>query len=118
MNTHTSTKPLFKVWTRLVKKIDEYEKRISKIEEDICGVRRIIGVSKEFQDWRALTSDVETLKKKHVGKDLFESEVKRLDQRIDALKEVKFWSKRTFLEIILAIWGTIVTLYASGVLRF
>jgi len=54
MNNHTSAKPLFEVLTGLIKKIDEYEKRISKIEEDICGVRRIIGVSKEFQDWRVL----------------------------------------------------------------
>ena len=107
-----------------VKKIDEHEKRIEKIEQDIGGVRKIIGVTKEFQDWRILVSDVNRLKGEHVPKEVFESEIKRLEDkikgtntRIEDLKAIKFWSKRTLLEIALGIWGAIITLYAAGILK-
>jgi hypothetical protein len=105
-------------YIRKVKRIDKHEKRIDKIEKDIGGVRRIMGVSEKFQDWRIMASDLETLKKTHVAKELFQSEIKRLDQRIDSLKEIKFWSKRTLLEISLAIIAAIATLYGAGVIKF
>jgi uncharacterized protein (DUF302 family) len=106
-----------------IKRIDEHEKKLSSIEKDISGMRHLVGVSKEYQDWRILTSDVESLKKRpYVSKELFESEVKRLDQRVDAMKEIKFWSKRTIIDVILAIVATastiIAALFAAGVIHF
>ena len=41
-----------------------------------------------------------------------------LNTRIDDLKAIKFWSKRTVLEIALTIWGAILTLYVAGILKF
>lgn len=63
-----------------IKRIDEHEKKLSSMEKDIGAVRHLVGESKEYQDWRILTSSVEGLKKRpHVSKELFESEIKRLD---------------------------------------
>jgi len=97
-----------------IKRVDEHEKKLLSVEKDIVGVRRLVGVSQEFQDWRTLTSDVEILTKRpHVPKELFESEIKRLDQRIDAFKEIKFWSKRTIVDITLAVIATASTIIAA-----
>ena len=92
-----------------------------------CVVNKSNG--EDFQDLRVYTTDVEYLKKTHVHKEVFLVEIKRLDEkinrglealntRIEDLKAIKFWSKRTLLEIALAVWGAIVTLYATGILTF
>ena len=84
---------------------------------------------KDLQDFRVFITDIEYLKKSHVHKEVFLVEIKRLDEkinrglealntRIEDLKAIKFWSKRTLLEIALAIWGAIITLYATGILKF
>lgn len=104
-------------------KIDKTLKEIRRIDEEINSMRTLMGVSQEYQDWRLLVSDVESFKKTpHVTKVLFESEIKRLDQRIDALKEIKFWSKRTIADIILAVIATASTtiagLLAAGIIHF
>lgn len=104
-----------------MKRIDEHEKKLVSFEKDMTGMRRLVGESKEFQDWRVMVSDVDILKKNHVSKELFESEIKRLDQRIESLREIKFWSKRTALDIVLAVVATvsttIATLLAAGIIK-
>jgi hypothetical protein len=115
--------------TKIDTALQEIAKIDAKVSEEIGGVRKIIGASKEFQDFRVFTTDVEDLKKTHVPKDVFVSEVKRLDEKIDKgleglntriedLKAIKFWSKRTLLEIALAILAALATLYGAGVLKF
>jgi len=106
-----------------INRIEQHEKKIAAMEGEIAGVRKLIGSSREFQDWKVLVDDVATFKKTpHVSKDLFESEIKRLDQRIDSLKEIKFWSKRTILDIALAVLATastvIVGLLGAGIIHF
>jgi hypothetical protein len=106
-----------------MKRLDEHDQKIAVIEGEIEGVRRLIGTTKEYQDWRVLVSDVAEFKKTpHVTKDLFDSEIKRLDQRIDALKEIRFWSKRTIIDIVLASIATastiIAALLAKGIIHF
>lgn len=119
-----------------IKKLEHYEKRLDKIEQEIGGVRTMIGATKEFQDFRVLTTDLEDLKKSHIHKDVVTTEIKRLDEKIDKtlenlktrmealntriedLKAIKFWSKRTLLEIALAILATLTTLYAVGIIKF
>lgn len=119
-----------------LKRLDTYEKKILTIETEIKGVRKMIGTTKEFQDFRVFATDVEELKKSHTHKDIFIAEIKRLDEKIDNtldilktkidalniriedLKAIKFWSKRTLLEIALAILATIATLFATGILEF
>lgn len=101
-----------------VKRLEQHEQRLTEVEQEIGGVRKMIGTTKEYQDFRVFIADLEELKKTHIHKKVFESEIKRVDQRIEDLKAIKFWSKRTVLEIALVIWGTIVTLYASGILKF
>ena len=101
-----------------VKKLEQHELRLKSIEQEIGGVREMIGTTKEYQDFRAFTSDITELKKTHVHKEVFESEIKRLDQRIEDLKAIKFWSKRTLLEIALAIMTVIAVLYGAEVIKF
>jgi hypothetical protein len=105
-----------------VKTLEKHEQRLSQIEQEIGGVRKMIGTTKEYQDFRVLATDVDDLKKSHVHKDVFESEIKRLDQRIDSLREIRFWSKRTIVDIVLAVIATvsttIATLLATGIIKF
>ena len=103
---------------RNIRELEQHEKRLDKIEQEIGGVRKMIGTTKEYQDFRVFTTDIEELKKSHVHKQVFQSEIKRLDQRIEDLKAIKFWSKRTLLEIALAIMAVIATLYGAGVIKF
>jgi hypothetical protein len=115
--------------TKIDAALQEIARIDAKVSDEIGGVRKIIGASKEFQDFRVFTTDVEDLKKTHVPKDVFVSEIKRLDEKIDSglqalntrmddLKAIRFWSKRTLLEIALAILAALATLYAAGVLKF
>ena len=110
------------------KKIDKSLQEIKRIDEEIDKVRQLVGVSQEYQDWRVLVSDVHRLKGEHVPREVFDTEIKRIDEkinkglealntRIEDLKAIKFWSKRTVLEIALAVWGAIVTLYAAGIIK-
>lgn len=100
-----------------VKRFEQYEQKLSLVEQEIGGVRRLIGVSKEFQDWRLLASDVQSIKDNYINKSIFQTEMRRLDQRIDDLKAIRFWSKRTVIDILLAIAASIVTLIAAGIIR-
>ena len=118
------------------KKLEKALQEIGRIDKEIDRVHKIIGASKDFRDLRVFITDVDALKKSHIHKDVFITETKRLDEKIDKtldnlntrieaintriedLKAIKFWFKRTLLEIALAIWGAIVTLYAAGILKF
>jgi len=102
---------------------------IKRLDQEISKVRRLVGATKEIQDWKLLISDVERLKGEHVPREVFDTEVKRIDEKIDKgiealntriedLKAIKFWSKRTLLEIALAILAIIATLYGAGVIKF
>jgi hypothetical protein len=110
------------------KKIDKSLQEIKRIDEEFDKFRQLVGVSQEFQDWRVLVSDVHRLKGEHVPREVFDTEMKRIDEkinkglealntRIEDFKAIKFWSKRTVLEIALAVWGAIVTLYAAGIIK-
>lgn len=61
-------------------------------------------------------------KSHHVPKDVFESEIRRLDQRIDMVKEIKTGSRRMALEIVLAIMAAASTILAAllgaGIIHF
>lgn len=107
----------------------DYEKRFGSIEDEIGGVRRLIGATKEYQDFRVLTSAVDEIKKDHVNKPLFDETIRRVDERIDGLstriddmQAIRFWSKRTILDMILGAVATISTivaaLLAAGILHF
>lgn len=96
-----------------IRTLEVHEQRLSQMEQEIGGVRKMIGTTKEYQDFRVLATDVDDLKKSHVGKDIFESEIKRLDQRIDGLKEIRFWSKKTAVDVILAVIATASTIIAA-----
>lgn len=72
-----------------IKKIERYEQRLDKFEREIGGVRKMIGTTKEFQDFRIFSTDVEELKKSHVHKEVFNSKIKELSTRIDSLSEIR-----------------------------
>lgn len=103
-----------------IKRIDEHDKKLVSVEKDIVGMRRIVGESKDFQEWRVLTPEVQRLKDEHISRKEFESDIKRLDEKIDSvntrikdLREIKFWSKRAVLDIALAIVATVSTAIAA-----
>ena len=100
-----------------VKRFEEYEQKLSLVEQEIGGVRRLIGVTKEFQDWRLLASDVQSIKDDYINKSVFQTEIRRLDQRIEDLKAIRFWSKRTVIDILLAMVALIATLIAADVIH-
>jgi len=125
-------------------RIDTSLEEIKRLDEEVGRMRKLVGATKEYQDWRLLVSDVDRLKGEHVPKPVFDANVERLDEkiekglenlskrveervkavdtRIEDIKAIKFWSKRTLLEIALAIWGAIVTLIVAligvGILKF
>lgn len=105
-----------------LKNYEEQDKKMAVIEEEIDGVRKLVGSSAEYQEWRLLVQDVERIKSSFVARELFDSEVKRIDQQIDNMKEIKFWSKRTILDISLAVLATVSTVLAAllgtGIVHF
>jgi hypothetical protein len=118
-----------KLRRKVMMNIGRLEKRIkemnTKFEDSTNRLRRMIGTSEKYLDWKAFSSDIEHLKETHVTKGEFKSEIKRLGEKIDAvnvriedLKAIKFWSKRTLLEMALAIIAAIATLYGAGVIKF
>ncbi|PVX24873.1 MAG: hypothetical protein CW691_06235 [Candidatus Bathyarchaeum sp.] len=119
--------------TKIIENTKKLETQINelkkKLDEETKSIHDIIGKSKGFLGWRDYVTDIGRLKDTHVLKQEFNSEIRRLDEkiehktdslntRIEDLKAIKFWSKRTILEIMLAIWGAIVSLYAGGFLKF
>jgi len=108
------------------KELEEQIKELNqKVEEEIGRLRQVIGSSEKYLDFKAFTSDIEHLKSTHITKETFDANIQRFDEKIDAvstriqdLKEMKLWSKRTVLEIGLAVWGAIVTLYAASIIKF
>jgi len=122
------------------KRIDASLQEIRRLDKEIGEVRKLVGVTKEIQDWRLLFTDVGRLKDEHVPKQVFDAKIERLDEkiekglenlnkrvdegvkalntRIEDLKAIKFWSKRTLLEIALAILAIISTLFATEILKF
>jgi len=110
------------------KRIDDAVREINRIGTDVSNVRQMIGTTKEFQDWRMLILDVSRLKEEHMSIVEIKAQIDRLDERIDALhtrindlKDIRFWSKRTILDISLAALATATTiiagLLAAGILK-
>lgn len=90
-----------------LRKIRQYEgldKKVTSIEGDIKGIRKLVGFSEEFQDWRLMVLDIDRLKQEHVPKDLFIGEINTLKARIDALSNIKksydtiFAQQNTFMK--------------------
>jgi len=71
------------------KKIDGALQEIRRIDGEIGKVRQLIGVSKEYQDWKLLVSDVDRLKGEHVSKEVFKAKLDELDTRINSLAEIR-----------------------------
>jgi hypothetical protein len=78
--------------TKIVEKTERLEDKIEKLDkklnEEVNGVRRIIGSAKEFQDFRVFTTDITDSKKSHIPREIFNVEINRLDDRIDKGLEV------------------------------
>lgn len=100
--------------------LKKYDKRLGFIEREIGGVRKLIGVTKEYQDFIVLTSAVDEIRKNYVNRSLFDEAIKRIDERINGvntriedIKAIKFWSKRTIVDVILGAIATTSTLIAA-----
>ena len=57
----------------------DYDKRLCLVENELGGVRKLIGVTKEYQDFTILVSAVDDLKKNHIDKQLFDEVIKRIE---------------------------------------
>lgn len=75
---------------RLDVEIKELHRRV---DEEIGAFREIVGKSEKFQDWKMFSGDMKFLKKTHVTKETFRSEIKRLEDtinaRIDSIGDIK-----------------------------
>ena len=70
-------------------RLKDQERLTTAIREDVDGVRQLVGVSTEYQDWKLLVSDVHRLKGEHVPKEIFDAKVGELGTRIDSLSEIR-----------------------------
>ena len=72
-----------------------------KVDEDVQALRRLVGTSEDFLDWKAFSTDVKLLKETHITKEIFDTHIERLDEkinkgldalntRIEDLKAIKF----------------------------
>jgi len=111
------------------KSLSELGEAVRNINREIVILRRLVDLTREVKDWKTLISDVDKLKEEYVLREVIDARIERLDEKIDNglealhtriedLKAIKFWSKRTLLEIALAIVATITSLYAAGILKF
>jgi len=105
---------------KLAKEMDKALGDIKRVDKELLDVRKTMGASKEYQDWRVLVSDVDRLKGEHVPKGEFERVIERLDERIDALntriddlREVRFARTRAILEIVLGAVTVTSTIIAA-----
>jgi hypothetical protein len=109
-----------KIAEKTVRLKDEIEKLDKKTQDQFDRIRKLIGTSEKYLDWRVFSSDIEQLKQTHVPKGEFDIEIKRLNERIDALntriadlREVKLARTRTILEVALGIATITSTLVAA-----
>lgn len=76
--------------SRLGVEIQELHKRV---DEEIGAFREIVGKSEKLQDWKMFSGDVDFLKRTHVNKETYNSEIKRLEDtintRIDSIQNIK-----------------------------
>jgi acetolactate synthase small subunit len=75
--------------TKYTEKIEGALAEIKRMDKEIGGIREVMGISKEYQDWRLLVSDVHRLKEEHVPREVFIAKVSELSTRIDALAGIK-----------------------------
>ena len=71
------------------KRIDEALTEIKRIDDDIGKMRKLVGMTKEVQDWRVLMTDIDRLKTEHVPKEVFESKISELSTRLEALSDIR-----------------------------
>ena len=71
------------------RKIDGSLQEIRRLDEEIGKVRQLVGVTKEFQDWKLLISDVSRLKGEHVPREVFESKINELSTKIRAFEKIE-----------------------------
>jgi predicted transcriptional regulator len=62
---------------------------IKRLDNEIGKVRQLVGVTKEFQDWKLLVSDVDRLKGEHVPREVFESKLRELSTKIEAYEKIE-----------------------------
>ena len=76
--------------TKLDVEIKELHKRV---DDEVNAFREIVGKSEKLLDWKMFSGDVEFLKKTHINKETFNSEIKRLEDkinaRIDSIHDIK-----------------------------
>jgi len=98
-----------------IQRIDEHQRKLEDSQKDV-GARQL-----PESGGKIFVSDSILKERSPVLKEVFVSEIKRLDQRIDDLKEIRFWSKRALVDIALAIIATasttIAALLAAGIIH-
>lgn len=77
------------VRTRIIGSTEKLTEQVDKLEDEVDAVRKLIGQTQEFQDWRVLASDVHQLKEERVPRDLFESEIERLSSEIRSFEKIQ-----------------------------
>lgn len=75
---------------KLGNEMDELRKRV---DDEVGAMRKLVGKSENLLDWKMFSGDVDFLKKTHINREIFDSEIKRLEEttnaRIDSMRDIK-----------------------------
>ena len=78
---------------RTIINLDSQMKELDKrVDEEVLEFRKLVGNSEGLLDWKMYSGDMDFLKKTHVTKEIFTSEIKRLEDiiniRIDSIQSI------------------------------
>jgi hypothetical protein len=71
------------------KSIDQAMSEIRRLDNDMDKVRKMVGMTKEIQDWRVFATDLERIKSEHLPKEIFDAKLTELNTKIEALSDMR-----------------------------
>lgn len=71
-----------------ISKLTSESKDSEALEEEIAAIRKIVGSTKEYSDWKTLLEEIESLKETHIPREVVEANLQRLESKIDNALEL------------------------------
>lgn len=113
----------------VAKDLESSLSQIKELDKQMTVVKNLMRTSEDFKDVLVLMETVKEIRENYVKKEVLKEQLNRFDDRISAmntrisdLKAIKFWSKRTVVDVVLAIIAAVSTviaaLIAAGILKF
>lgn len=79
-------KTIMEATGKLKAQLDQTDKRL---DDEISGMRILVGTSETYKEWRALVADVDRLIREHVPREVFDAKISELNNQIAAFKEIR-----------------------------